>query len=120
MLERIFTKLEGLLFGEGVARTEAEQRIADEQTKNIFLYHFPTCPFCLRVRRVIKQLKLDIELRNINRVSEYRTELLTHGGHTTVPCLRIQDSEENVQWLYESSDITRYLVKRFGQKREGT
>lgn len=120
MLERIFTKLESLLFGEGIARTEAEQRIVDEQTKNLFLYHFPTCPFCLRVRRVIKQLKLDIELRDINRVSEYRTELITNGGRSTVPCLRIQDSEGNVQWMYESSDITRYLVERFGQTREST
>ena len=120
MLERMFTKLEGLLFGEPVTRTEAEQRFVDGQTKNLCLYHFPTCPYCLRVRRVIKQLKLDIELRNINQVSEYRTELLTHGGHTTVPCLRIQDGEGNVQWLYESSDITRYLVERFGQKGEGT
>lgn len=65
-------------------------------------------------------MKLDIELRNINQVSEYRTELLAHGGHTTVPCLRIQDGEENVKWLYESSDITTYLVERFGQKREET
>lgn len=120
MLERIFIKLKGLIFGEGVARTEAEQRIVDEQTKNLVLYHFPTCPFCLRVRRVIKQLKLDIELRDISRVPEYRTELITNGGRSTVPCLRIQDGEGNAQWMYESSDITRYLVERFGQKRKGT
>ena len=120
MLEGIFSKLENFLVGTPIERTEAEQRVVDEETKNLSLYYFPTCPYCLRVRRVIKKLNLDIELRNINRVPEYRTELLTHGGHTTVPCLRIQGSEGDVQWLYESSDINRYLTNSFGQRREVT
>jgi glutathione S-transferase len=120
MLEEIFAKLEDFLVGTPIERTETEQRVVDEETKNLSLYHFPMCPYCLRVRRVIKKLKLDIKLRDINRVAGYRTELLTRGGHTTVPCLRIQGSEENVQWLYESSDINRYLANKFGQKQKET
>jgi glutathione S-transferase len=120
MLEGIFSQLENFLIGRPIERTEAEQRAVGEEIQNLSLYHFPTCPFCLRVRRVMKKLKLDIELRDVRRVPEYRMELLTNGGHTKVPCLRIQGSKGDVRWMYESSDISRYLINRFGQKREET
>lgn len=116
MLEKLFSKIENLLVGEPIERPEAEQRVVDEKTKRLSLYHFPTCPYCLRVRRMIKKLKLDIELRDINRLPEYRTELITHGGYSMVPCLRVEDHEGNVRWMHESSDINRYLIERFGQK----
>ncbi len=118
MLEKLFSKIENLLVGEPIERPEAEQRVVDEETKRLSLYHFPMCPYCLRVRRMIKKLKLDIELRDINRLPEYRTELITHGGHSMVPCLRVEDHEGNVRWMYESSDINRYLIERFGQKEK--
>lgn len=119
MLERLFAIIEKLLTGECIERTEAEQRVVDKETRHLSLYHFPTCPYCLRVRRVIRKLKLEIELRDINRVRGYRTELMTGGGYSMVPCLRIEDSEGNVRWLYESSDINRFLIDRFGRKGEG-
>lgn len=120
MLESLFSKIENLLVGEPIERPEAEQRVVDDETKHLSLYHFQTCPYCLRVRRVIKKLRLNIELRDISRVPEYRTELITHGGYSTVPCLRIEDHEGKVRWMYESSDINRYLIGRFAQKRDGT
>lgn len=114
MLEGLFGKIESLLVGEPIERTEGQQRVVDEETKHLSLYYFPMCPYCLRVRCVIKKLKLNIELRDIHRVPKYRTELITHGGDSRVPCLRIQDREGNVQWMYESADINRYLTDRFG------
>jgi glutathione S-transferase len=33
-----------------------------------------------------------------------------------VPCLRITDSRGNVEWMYESADIIRYLHNEFGSR----
>ena len=49
---------------KGIVRPPAEQQAVDARTRKLALYHFPTCPFCLKTRRVIRQLSLDIELRN--------------------------------------------------------
>ena len=45
-------------------------------------------------------------------------ELLSEGGQSTVPCLRIADDKGKARWMYESSDINHYLIERFGEKQE--
>ncbi len=80
--------------------------------KNHRLYHFTSCPFCHRVRSTIAELKIDIEMRDIQKNTEFRNELRLGGGKTTVPCLRIEN-EEGVNWMYESLDIINYLKKNF-------
>ena len=40
-------------------------------------------------------------------------ELLQATGRTTVPCLRIERGDE-VQWMFESMDIIRYLAAQHG------
>jgi len=37
--------------------------------------------------------------------------LQEQGGRVTVPCLRI-DNGDNIEWLYESSDIIDYLQRK--------
>ncbi len=78
-------------------------------TSGLSLYHYDSCPFCLRVRQVIQHLGLDIELRNIQLDPDHRAALLEGGGKTTVPCLRIEGGDGDVQWMYESTDIADYL-----------
>jgi len=38
---------------------------------------------------------------------------LAGGGALKVPCLRIEDEQSQVEWLYESAAIIRYLESRF-------
>ena len=92
-------------------RTESDQEKINEEVKSIKLYQFYACPFCIKTRRAIKRLNLPIETRNAQS-GQYRAELLAGGGEVQVPCLKIE-SEEGVQWMYESTDIIQYLEKRF-------
>jgi len=76
------------------------------------LFKTDLCGFCYRVRGFLQQAGIDIPLRDINQDSEAFRDLLTNTGRTTVPCLRIQRGDE-VQWMFESMDIIRYLAARF-------
>lgn len=90
-------------------RSSEEQAKFDDKTKNLSLYQLPSCPFCVKVRRTMKREGLNIELRNINQKNDYREELISEGGKRTVPCLRIEKTDGQVQWLYESSDVIAHL-----------
>jgi len=90
-------------------RIPEEQQQIDAKTQNLSLYQLPSCPFCVKVRRTIKREGLKIELRNINQKNDYREELIREGGKRTVPCLRIEKADGQVQWLYESSDVVAHL-----------
>ncbi|CAC9529967.1 Glutaredoxin [uncultured Gammaproteobacteria bacterium] len=97
-----------------VKRGESEQQEVDEQTANIELYQFFGCPFCIKSRRVIRRLNLNIVTRDAqNRQGVYRAELLKETGKTQVPCLKITKGDK-VEWMLETSQIIAYLEKRFG------
>lgn len=90
-------------------RVVEEQQKIDAKTQNLSLYQLPSCPFCVKVRRTIKREGLNIELRNINQKNDYREELIREGGKRKVPCLRIEKTDGQVQWLYESNDVVAHL-----------
>ena len=98
---------------KGVIRTAESQRTVEEQTRNLVLYQFKTCPFCIKVRREINRLSLPIELRDAQKNPQHRADLLQGGGQIKVPCLQIKDEQGHVQWMYESAEINRYLHQRF-------
>lgn len=50
----------------------------------------------------------NVELRNTSD-SDHRDALISGGGKTQVPCLRIETENGQVEWMYESDDIIRYL-----------
>ncbi len=97
----------------GVVRDVAVQQGVDQQTLSLVLYQFKTCPFCIKVRREINRLSLPIELRDAQKNLQNRADLLQGGGQIKVPCLQIKNEQGNVQWLYESAEINRYLHQRF-------
>lgn len=99
---------------KGIIRPAEVQQKVDEQTSRLALYHFKTCPFCIKVRREISRMSLNIELRDAQHVQLHRDELMQDGGKAQVPCLRISSADGNVQWLYESDAINQYLRQRFG------
>lgn len=97
-----------------MVRDQAAQDAVDAKTANMALYQFEACPFCVKVRRQIRRLSLNIELRDAKNNAAFRDELLTEGGKIKTPCLRIQDDANNVRWMYESSDINAFLKAEFG------
>lgn len=88
----------------------------DAATANMALYHFKQCPFCVKTRRKVRQLGLEIETRDARNDPKWNTELIEEGGKYQVPCLRITEENGGAQWLYESSQINNYLEQRFAQK----
>jgi len=99
---------------KGIVRPAAEQQAIDSRTRNLALYHYPTCPFCLKTRRAAQRLSLNIELRDAQHDAAHRASLIAGGGKAQVPCLLITDAQGQQTWLYESSDINAYLAREFG------
>lgn len=99
-------------------RSAEEQAKVDEQTRDMALYQFYACPFCIKTRRHMRRLNLNIELRNAQAdgpgVAEHRQALLEQGGRIQVPCLRMKDESGEDVWMYESDQIIQYLDTRFG------
>lgn len=104
---------EKLTTPKGIGRPAQAQQQVDQQCRSLALYQFKTCPFCIKVRREIKRLSLNIELRDAQNNEQNRAALLQGGGKAQTPCLRITDEQGNSQWLYESADIIQYMHTRF-------
>jgi glutaredoxin len=82
---------------------------ATNQIKTLSLYYYDSCPFCQITLKALKQTELNVELRNIQRQPQYRTELIKQGGSAQVPCLSIDLIEGKTTWLYESRDIISFM-----------
>lgn len=98
----------------GIDRPSGQQVLVDQQTQNLVLYQFKTCPFCIRVRRTMTRLSLDIEKRDAQFNQQHRNDLLQGGGVIKVPCLKITADDGQVTWLYESHTIITHLQTQFG------
>lgn len=113
ILGPILLLLEWLTPPKGIVRAEAEQKLVDQATSKLALYQFRTCPFCIKVRRTVKRLSLDIEKYDAQHDPQNRQELLNGGGKIKVPCLRIVNEQGETSWIYESSVIIKYLQQSF-------
>ena len=102
-----------LAMPKGVVRSADAQQQVERECAKMALYHFKTCPFCIKVRHEMGRLSLPITLRDAQHDAEHREALLQGGGKVQTPCLRITGDDGQVQWLYESGDIIRYLQQRF-------
>ncbi len=85
----------------------------DQATSTMALYQFGLCPFCVKTRRAVRRLGLNIELRDARNDENWNSELIEQGGKYQVPCLRFVDDSGKVNWLYESTEINNYLEQRF-------
>ncbi|TNC98431.1 MAG: glutaredoxin [Gallionellaceae bacterium] len=98
---------------KGVVRSAEVQQAVDASCSKLALYHFPTCPFCIKVRHEMARLSLPIVLRNAQHDPKFRAELEQAGGKIQTPCLRIVDVQGEVKWMYESETIKLYLQQQF-------
>jgi glutaredoxin len=98
-------------------RSEEEQQALDAQTASLKLYQFQQCPFCVRTRRRIRGLGLNIETRDARSDPRWQAELIQQGGRYQVPCLRIDTGGDTIEWLYDSKNIIRYLDQRFATEQ---
>lgn len=96
-----------------IERTPEKQAEIDKETAAMALYQFNQCPFCVKTRRQIRRLSLDIEKRDARNDPKWNQELIEQGGKYQVPCLKIVQQDGSVQWLYESTEINQYLDKQF-------
>lgn len=94
-------------------REPEQQRALDLRTANLSLYQYEACPFCVKVRRSLRRNSLNIELRDVKKVELHRDELVEGGGRLKVPCLRIDEADGEVRWMYESSDIIHFLEQTY-------
>jgi glutaredoxin len=99
---------------KGVVRPPERQREVDAACRDLALYQFRTCPFCIKVRQELRRLSLPVELRDAQAEGPHRDALAQGGGKLMVPCLKITDAEGKAAWLYESGRIIDYLRGRFG------
>ena len=98
---------------KGITRTPDAQAKVDSACEDLALYQFTACQFCIKVRKEIARLGLNIETRDAQHDGERRSELEAGGGHVKVPCLRIRQDDGKDQWLYESDDIKLWLQRQF-------
>lgn len=83
---------------------------------SLSLYHFQSCPYCMKTRTHIDRLGLNISLRDIKSNNRHKDELIKHGRKAQVPCLRIYLNNGQSHWLYESDDIIDFLNRHVSDK----
>lgn len=113
LLGRLILLFDVLFMPKPTIRPDDVQQALDAQTTKLKLYQYLACPFCVKTRRAIRRLGLNIDTRDALRDPVSRKELITHGGKAQVPCLQIIHDDGRVEWLYESRDIITYLQTRF-------
>ncbi len=91
--------------------TQEQQKAINNVTDDLILYHYPACPFCVKVDRKMRALNMTMDKRD-PRIEPFKSELMTGGGEQQVPCLKIGKGDKAL-WMYESSEIIMYLEDKF-------
>ena len=113
VLGRLILGINRLTLPKPIPRTDAERVALQEAVSGLVLYEFQACPFCVKVRRELHRLGIDLERRDARRVDAFRDQLVSGGGAYKVPCLHIAETASEPVWLYESDDIIDFLRKRY-------
>ena len=98
-----------------VIRSREDQDSVDAAVKGLSLYQFKACPFCVKVRRHMRRRSIKIELKDAKTDLAIKEELIREDGKHKVPCLCIAEDKKEVQWLYSSDEICRFLDSKLDQ-----
>ena len=112
---RIILLLDFLTRPSPVIRSREDQDSVDAAVTGLSLYQFKACPFCVKVRRHMRRRSIKIELKDAKTDLLITEELIRDGGKHKVPCLRIAEDNKEVQWLYSSDEICRFLDAKLDQ-----
>lgn len=104
---------------KAIKRSAEEQVALDQAAANLALYQFGACPFCIKVRKELSRLGLNVEKRDAQHDETHRKTLAADGGRVKVPCLLIRHDDDRQEWLYESDAINNWLQQRFEQPLAG-
>jgi len=77
---------------------------APDQDRELVLFKYDMCPFCVRVMRHARGLGLELTMKDTLQDPSARKELIEHTGRTQVPMLLIDGVP-----LLESADINTWL-----------
>jgi glutaredoxin len=112
LLARVILLVDFLFKPSKPKLSSEKQQALDSATKDISLYQYAACPFCVKVRWAARRQGLNIETRDAKRNKNFAEELEAGGGKLKVPCLRIEKDGQST-WMYESSDIISYLQEQY-------
>ena len=112
---RIILLLDFLTRPSPVIRSREDQDRVDTAVTGLSLYQFKACPFCVKVRRHMRRRSIKIDLKDAKTDLLIKEELIREGGKHKVPCLRIAQGNKEVQWLYSSDEICRFLDAKLDQ-----
>ncbi len=79
------------------------------------LFYYPSCPYCVRVLRFLKEKKIKLKLINIHEEEDGAKRLYRDTGRMTVPCLYINNTP-----LFESLDIIKWLDEHITELEENS
>lgn len=113
LLGQLIILIDWLTRPKPVERSTEAQKEIDAQTQNMVLYQFQQCPFCVKTRRTMRRLALNVEKRDARNDPQWNQELISEGGKYQVPCLKISKEDGSVEWMYESTVINQYLDEKF-------
>ena len=110
---KIILFINALTLPKPISRGKIDQKRIDEVTEYLTVYQFEACPFCVKVRRFIRKNSLKINLKDAKNNKTFKSELVNEGGKHKVPCLKIEKINSKPVWLYESTEIIKFLKKEF-------
>ena len=85
---------QAIILADFVSRPRKLQRSAEAQAeveralRNLSLYQFRACPFCVKTRRAMHRLNLPMQLKDAMNDPQARQALLEGGGKVNVPAHR--------------------------------
>ena len=113
LIGRIILFINLITLPKPILRKKFDQDKIDLKTKNLTIYQFEACPFCVKVRRFLRKNSLNINLKDAKNNKIFKSELINEGGKHKVPCLKIEKINTKTEWLYESNEIIKFLNKEF-------
>ena len=112
---RIIFLLDFLTRPSPAIRSRKDQVRVDVEVSGLSLYQFKVCPFCIKVRRQMTRRSIQIELKDAKTDLAIKEELVREGGKHKVPCLRIEEYNNDVRGLYSSDEICKFLDAKLDQ-----